>query len=247
MMTINDLRKRDENRDNADGDEMYAGGAGRAGGSGQNIIDPGGQDFVRSIMTRARSGVGTPPTGVRRTITLYSNGFIVDDGEFRSSDVSENKSFLRDLQRGLCPRELQADDPNQTVDVQLIDKHKETFEEPAYKAFQGSGQTLGGIGSDVQNTTTHDEQTGEAKLITVDESVAIFDVQIRLANRSRVLLRVNATHTVGDIKRHLCALNSKTGSNFVLASGFPPKELKNMEQTVQDAGLEGAVVSQRLL
>lgn len=44
-----------------------------------------------------------PPTdapGARRTITMYANGFTVDDGPFRTLEDPANEPFLRDLARG---------------------------------------------------------------------------------------------------------------------------------------------------
>ena len=41
-------------------------------------------------------------------VTVYSNGFVVGDGPFRPSDGSEeNEAFLRDVGRGIVPRELE--------------------------------------------------------------------------------------------------------------------------------------------
>jgi UBX domain-containing protein 1 len=111
--------------------KFYVGGAGRAGGSGQNVIDPS------KLMDRARqlgavsaseheqnsssafvgagysmSGSSEPvvksedPNKVRHTITLWRNGFSIDDGPLRSSDDPTSQEFLKDLNDGRVPAEL---------------------------------------------------------------------------------------------------------------------------------------------
>jgi UBX domain-containing protein 1 len=39
-------------------------------------------------------------------ITLYSNGFVIDDGQFRPYDGPENQAFMKELNEGYVPREL---------------------------------------------------------------------------------------------------------------------------------------------
>lgn len=46
---------------------------------------------------------GAPPSSEgasRRTITMYRNGFVVDDGPFRPLEDPENVRFLRDINSG---------------------------------------------------------------------------------------------------------------------------------------------------
>ncbi|CAM9560526.1 unnamed protein product, partial [Phaeothamnion confervicola] len=106
----------DENEDDNEDDrnEYYAGGIGRDGGSGLAVVGgpndrrrhpagsggPGGP--VEDIFQRAESSESAPlpAAGARRTITMYREGFTVDDGPFRRLDDEANAPFLQDLSQG---------------------------------------------------------------------------------------------------------------------------------------------------
>eukprot|EP00968_Pinguiococcus_pyrenoidosus_P016987 scaffold1655_cov247-Pinguiococcus_pyrenoidosus.AAC.19 len=157
-----------------EGQNYYAGGGGGQGGSGLNVIGPGeGNDAdnsVERIIQRAQAdtaqgagGDAVPATVVR--ITMYRNGFTVDDGPFRAIDDPANRPFLADLggahgpvsgmtrqERGFIPRELTPEGPRRDnavprVDVELSDKRGEDYvppPAPAYTAFAGAGNAIGG-------------------------------------------------------------------------------------------------------
>ena len=78
-------------------------------------------------------------------ITLYSNGFTVDDGEFRPYEAEENKQFMKELNEGYVPKEIQKK-YKKNVGVALEDKRKETYTPPPppkYVAYSGAGASLG--------------------------------------------------------------------------------------------------------
>jgi UBX domain-containing protein 1 len=242
-----------------DGDELFVGGGGRQGGSGQNVLDPGDggarrDDMMGQIISAARRGGrlggGAPAGEGSREITLWSNGFQVDGGDFRPADSPENARFLRELRRGVCPSELQASDPSAPVDVKVTDRSHEAWKEPAFTAFKGSGNTLGGgsgsaAGAVVSGASAAaSDAPGPARLV-VDESSPTADVQIRLANRKRLVVRCNMAHTVGDLKRHIAA-ETGASSAFALLGGFPPRPLADDAQTVEAAKLDGESLTQRL-
>jgi UBX domain-containing protein 1 len=68
------------------------------------------QRIVNNAMSDAKemgeqSSSSTPPENMRK-ITLYRNGFTVDDGPFRDLDSPESKQFLASLSEGYIPREV---------------------------------------------------------------------------------------------------------------------------------------------
>ena len=85
--------------------------------------DEANADILSSIRANAQNGgtgggngqgdgTGTeagsaPPS---RTITLYRSGFTINNGPLRRLDDPSNSEFLRDLAKGVVPRELQHDD-----------------------------------------------------------------------------------------------------------------------------------------
>lgn len=80
-----------------------------------------------------------PDTEIR--ITLYSNGFTVDGGEFRDYNTEENKAFMKELHKGYVPEELRAK-YNKPIGVALEDKRSKTYRPPTppkYVAYSGEG------------------------------------------------------------------------------------------------------------
>jgi len=80
-------------------------------------------------------------------ITLYSNGFVIDDGVFRPYDSEENKQFMKELNEGYVPKEIQDKYRGKGVSVGLEDRRKEAYRPPTppkYVAYSGSGQSMGG-------------------------------------------------------------------------------------------------------
>ena len=78
-------------------------------------------------------------------MTVYRNGFTVDNGPFRALDDPENAEFLQDMAQGVVPRELEAGAKG-PVNVSLVDKRGEDYEKPpapSYVAYSGAGQTVG--------------------------------------------------------------------------------------------------------
>lgn len=64
-----------------------------------------------------------PQKEVIRIITLYKNGFTVDDGPLRSNTDPANKEFLQDVSGGHVPRELEREAKGKgELKVDLVDK-----------------------------------------------------------------------------------------------------------------------------
>lgn len=86
---------------------------------------------------------GAPKTELK--ITLYSNGFQIDDGPLREYNIPENQQFMKELNKGYVPKEIQ-NKYKGGVSVGLSDKRAEEFRPPTpprYVAYSGSGQSMG--------------------------------------------------------------------------------------------------------
>jgi len=71
--------------------------------------DPHGVGF-ENLINKAKEGGSKPKDGGDKSdvkVTLWANGFQVDDGELRSYDDPANKDFMKDLNEGYVPKELQ--------------------------------------------------------------------------------------------------------------------------------------------
>ncbi|CDJ39923.1 UBX domain-containing protein, putative [Eimeria tenella] len=199
--------------------------------------------------------VGAAPPGARR-VSIYKNGFRVDEGEFRPFGVEENDHFVQELKAGVAPRELQQG--GRQVHVLLDDRHEETYTPPAppqYVLFGGEGQSLSG------DRTSPNHPAGAAAAAAVDVSLAAAAAAAAApadpsAPRTQILFRFHdgqrtAQHfptsaTVQQLFDFVERVAPAPGG-FSLLEGFPPRPLSAARSaTLQEAGLLNATLSQKL-
>ncbi|KAF9977192.1 hypothetical protein BGZ65_007505, partial [Modicella reniformis] len=77
--------------------------------------------------------------------------------------------------------------------------------------------------------------------LEVDSSQPTTSNQIRMDDRTRMMARFNLTRTVNDIRGFINASSpgESTRSN-VLQTNFPKKDLEDVQQTIEEAGLANA-------
>jgi UBX domain-containing protein 1 len=258
--SLSSLRKKEEADDKDN--ERYAGGVdNRGGGSGLSVQNPGDGrgDVFNRIMNKAQEGAqaGGPNSPsidkVAHKITMYRNGFVVNDGPLRTPDDPANKTFLEQLAMGFVPQELQAPtDPNRipgglrvqppAVDVSLDDRRDEDYVPPAYVAYSGEGVTLSSSSSSSEGTVVDPGTLGPAP--TLDAAAPATTVQVKLLNGKKIRVKLNTANSVAQ----LCACIARDGGGadrYVLSSGFPPKDLvlASLDVSVGDAGLQGASIT----
>jgi UBX domain-containing protein 1 len=234
--------KKEEKKGGKPRQDYYAGGE----KSGIAVSDP--RDPGESIMRQAReqSGREQPERAADEIdvkITLYANGFRVDDGDFRDYAAPENQEFMTQINQGRVPREIFQKTQGRPVSVGLEDKRKETYvppPPPPYIAFSGEGQST--------SVTTAQaiapvDVTAEGPV--VDASQPTTTIQFRFHNGQRKTLTVNLTTRIEQLYEYAMLAAPVEGS-FELLSGFPPKPLAEPSQTVQAAGVAGSAVIQRL-
>ena len=190
-MTFGELLKKEGGGDDADmtdedrrrKNEKYAGGNDdRGGGSGLAVQGPPPAEdagiFDKLTHAAKSSQADEMDEAADSTeITLYANGFIVDDGPLRPLDDPENGKFLEELLSGRVPKELaQKRQPGAggPMNVKLADKRGETFTPPpapAYVAFS-SGQTLGGSKAEGGDDAADKDREGVFTKAQLEEEVA---------------------------------------------------------------------------
>jgi UBX domain-containing protein 1 len=216
---------------------------------------------ARSFTGTARllSGETLPSTtqeaaNTNHTITFWRNGFTVDDGPLRRMDDPANASFLESIKKSECPRELEPSNRSTPVRVSLV-RHEDNYRKPEKRKtpFQGVGRTLGNNSSaDPANT----EATVVSTILTsapsplvgliVDTSVPTTSIQLRLADGTRMVSRFNFYHTISDIRAFIDASRPGGQRNYQLQMmGFPPKQLTDLNDTVEQAGIANSVVIQK--
>ncbi|KAA8515553.1 hypothetical protein F0562_018836 [Nyssa sinensis] len=191
------------------------------------------------------------PQAVVHNIVFWRNGFTVNDGPLRRLDDPENEPFLESIRKSECPKELEPADRRSSVHVNLI-RREENCPEPEkhHVPFQGVGRTLGG-----STTPSAPEPTVAAPLgtaptpsvgLVVDETLPSTSIQLRLADGARMIAHFNHHHTVGDIHAFIDASRpGATGTYQLRTVGFPPKQLTDPTQTIEQAGLANSVVIQK--
>ncbi|KAL1220603.1 Plant UBX domain-containing protein 5 [Cardamine amara subsp. amara] len=193
------------------------------------------------------------PQRVMHTITFWRNGFTVDDGPLRRFDDPENATFMESIARSECPRELEPADRSIRVHVDLV-RREEDFKEPPKpkNPFQGVGRTLGASGSGSSSAAVEPSAAPmntaptPTRGLVVDQTAPTTSVQLRLADGTRLVSRFNSHHTVRDVRGFIDASRPGGSKEYqLLTMGFPPKQLTDLDQTIEQAGIANSVVIQK--
>jgi len=224
--------------------------------SGLAVLPNSDDDNDASSSIFRQAGQATADDGpVRRTITMYRDGFTVDDGPYRRLDDPNNAEFLSSLARGVTPRELS--EGGEDVTVGLVDKRGEEYDPSAAPSGGGGGggfQSFSGAGNSL-GTATSSSGGGEssngvfvpdasATAPTLDASRPSTSIQVRLLNGKRLVVKVNLDASVSSLGEHIDA-NGASTEPYVLVSGYPPRPLTDLGQSIESAGLKGAQVMQK--
>ncbi|WWD06508.1 hypothetical protein V865_004599 [Kwoniella europaea PYCC6329] len=209
-----------------------------------------------------------------RRLTFWRNGFSIEDGPLLSYDDPQNQALLQAIESGRAPPSVFGVKFNQRLNVEVAQRRREDYQPPPkkpMKAFGGSGNRLGSPAPEVvtalsssmpgglpqgilaggsgtstpsaSNTSTSAASISQNKF-EVDESKPTTSIQLRLGDGTRMVAKVNLTHTVGDLRNYVSAARPDSRS-YVLQTTFPSKELSDPSETIEAAKLQNAVVVQR--
>lgn len=250
---------RDPSKRNNDVDSIFnqAKQLGAVEGSSDSLRPSSSRSFTgtaRLLSGESVSHAPQPPEVVSHSITFWRNGFTVDDGPLRQLEDPANATFLESVMNSRCPEELTPADRRTKVDLHLI-RRDEDYSEPQRRqsaAFHGVGRTLG--------STTPSAASSEPTIpggsittapmptmgLVVDDSLPTTSIQLRLADGTRMVSRFNFHHTIRDIRGFIDASRPGGARNYqLLTMGFPPKQLADLDQTVEQAGVANSVVIQK--
>ncbi|XP_062920018.1 NSFL1 cofactor p47-like isoform X2 [Mobula hypostoma] len=218
----------------------FAGGGYRLGASSQESSEYVSQDKKQDSNL-----------DVQILLKLWKNGFSLDDGELRTYTDPKNAEFLESISRGEIPAELQKLVHRSQVSLDMEDHRSEEYlkHKLKFKAFSGDGQKLGSPTPTIVSTPSSPEEEFKyfVNVLNVNESEPTTNIQIRLADGSRLVQKFNQTHRISDIRQFIIQHHPVFAtSSFVLMTTFPNKELTDEEQTLQEANLLNAVIVQRL-
>ncbi|KLO12108.1 SEP-domain-containing protein [Schizopora paradoxa] len=199
---------------------------------------------------------------VVRRVTLWRNGFNIDDGPLRSTEDPESRQLLAQVLEGNAPPQLLGVRFGQRVDLKIDKRTNEDYVAPKVsQTFSGSGQRLGAP-SPIPATTEANmpgafgEASSSESERHLDNAQTIFElsdgprtrITIRFADGSREVVTMNLTHTIADIRNFInfSRRESSTRTYTITSTNtFPPRVLTDETQTIQDAKLERSVVMQK--
>ncbi|CAH8449431.1 unnamed protein product [Schistosoma turkestanicum] len=176
-------------------------------------------------------------------VKMWRDGFSLDNGPLRSYTDPDASKFFDAIQSGQIPQELLKSAGGNMVNVMLEDHHHEEWQAPPapkIKPFAGTGHMLGSpLPRIVSNTPpkVNVNETSEPG-VAVDDTKPVTRIQIRLPDGSRFVIRLNNSHTVGDIRRAIVNERPDLASRlFALITSYPNRELTEDTQTLEDGNL----------
>ncbi|KAJ1969804.1 protein phosphatase regulator [Dispira parvispora] len=187
-------------------------------------------------------------TPVTRQLTFYRNGFVIADGPLMHYDDPTSRTFLEAINNGTAPLSMLNVRPGQPVEVQVARRMDEDYTPPPpeRKPFGGQGQRLGSVATSSVQTQTTTTSAARGNTPTVDPNQPTTSVQIRLADGSRVVAKLNHSHTIADLRQFILAQRPADATRpFILQTNFPTKILADESQTLQESNLLNAVVVQK--
>jgi len=212
-----------------------------------------GSDTAESV--QVGGGQAKKPDPRHFVLKMWKEGFSLDDGDLRAYNDPAHREFLASVMRGTIPPELVKEAKGGEVHVDMEDHREEEFVKPKASArpFQGSGNVLGSIAPAVAAPTASPtldpaqaEKGAQAKA-GLDAAKPVASIQVRLADGSRLIVKLNHTHTVADLRMYInIARPQYEAVQYSLLTTFPNKELTEDTATISSAGLVGAAVLQRL-
>jgi len=210
---------------------------------------------------------------VVRELTFWQEGFSVDDGPLYRYDDPANAQLLEQINAGHAPPQALNVRVGQPVEVRVARRTDEHYKPPPPRPFGGSGNRLGAptpevTGADAPTAggilmpgtfpgtsaaasssagrAADRPAPGAAPTFQVNMDEPNTSVQVRLADGTRLVCRMNHTHTVGDIRNFINASRPENAARaYTIQTTFPVHVLQDESQTVKDAGLLNSVVVQR--
>ncbi|KAF8346445.1 hypothetical protein F5887DRAFT_962043 [Amanita rubescens] len=230
---------------------VFTGGGHRLGSDEEPstyIPDPSAQPLEQEIAVRH--------------ITFWRDGFAVEDGELMRYDDPANAHILSEINAGRAPPSILNVLPGQPVELRVAKRTTEDYVPPQKKAFGGAGHRLGAPvptftsaastmpgsfpASSSSNVREPEERESLNTRFEVDQTKPMTSIQLRLADGTRMVCRMNLIHTVQDIRNFINASRPENMSRtYTIGTTFPNRILEDNMQTIEAAGLANSVVVQR--
>lgn len=187
------------------------------------------------------------------SVVFWRQGFVVDDGPLRKYDQPENAAFLKDIDNGVVPRELQnrLKNTSTAVNVQLTDKKHTDYEEPIIQkpkviSFSGTAQKLGDSSNIPKVESKKTTITSSGGSNSGNNKGGNARIQIRMADGSVIRATFDMNQTIADIKEHINSVKPQS-KDYMLLIPYPRAVLSDPNQTIQEADLNNACIAQKYI
>ncbi|KAI0295322.1 hypothetical protein B0F90DRAFT_1751762 [Multifurca ochricompacta] len=165
-----------------------------------------------------------------RNLTFWRDGFSVEDGELRRYDDPAQAQILSEINAGRAPPSILDVLPGQPVELRVARRTEEDYVPTLRRGFAGSGNRLGGVvpesgptapqvgmpgafpttGSSLATPTAAPasrirDPDSVTTRFSVDQTKPTTSVQVRLADGTRMVARMNLSHTVRDLRNFINA------------------------------------------
>ncbi|KAJ2082355.1 protein phosphatase regulator [Coemansia sp. RSA 988] len=185
-----------------------------------------------------------------RELTFWRNGFSIGDGPLYNLEDPVNRHNLDSILQGRAPLDILDVRPGQRVEMKIADRRGEDYvrstPSPSAQPFVGQGRRLGGIGPTVDTPPSTSSAASRAPApLTLDPSQPTVQVQIRMADGTRLIARANPSHTIGDLRSFVLSQNPDAAQrSFSFKSIRPPAVLSDDSLTIDAAGIANASIAQ---
>ncbi|ORC87883.1 UBX domain-containing protein 1 [Trypanosoma theileri] len=187
-------------------------------------------------------------------VTVYRNGYTIDNGPRQEKDSEEGMAFFNALNNGVVPDSVAAMYPNTNISVRLVDCTQQDAP-TTHVAFTGEGRRL--CSPTTTTTTTAGAGAAEATASSLanagsgtfqlheDEETSKLVIVNLLGERKEFTVNPKR-HTVGDLFI-LAAQHAQPGAVAfqLIARDIPPRPLQDTSLTIDAAKLRNATVIMR--
>ncbi|RDB21824.1 UBX domain-containing protein 1 [Hypsizygus marmoreus] len=206
-----------------------------------------------------------------RYVALWRNGFTIEDGELMRYDDPHNAEILAQINSGRPPLSVLNIRPGQEVELRVAKRLEQDYVPPqGARVFAGTGHRLGAPVPSFAPGSSSGSGTGSAMpggfpttaapsgadvpppqesittMFEVDQTLPTTSVQIRLADGTRMVCRMNLTHKVQDLRNFINASRPENLSRpYTIGTTFPNRTLEDPNATIESAGLVNSVIVQR--
>jgi len=192
-----------------------------------------------------------------RVITMWQDGFSVEDGELLRYDTPENRNLLALINNGQAPPSILNVELGQPVELRIMKRLNENYVAPkrSTSAFGGTGNRLGAPVPSTSSSPANipgsfpadSSDVGRRNTgFEVDRTLPTTRIQLRLADGTSLVCEMNHHHTVQDIRNIINAARLENSARpYTISTTFPNRTLEDNTKTIKEADLLNSVIVQR--